>query len=147
MSDKFEEENTNEGCLSGRRCPKCGQFGWFKIAFEGLADVTDEGSDDEGNHEWDEDSFCRCPECGFMGEARDFHEGTERWHCIKNGQPVPHVPPEEWTEDEKRLNALKVIALDPVLSEMVRKADSKAFEQIVRAIGDEEILRKFGISA
>jgi hypothetical protein len=51
------------------RCPKCGQYGRFEIAAETLLEVTDEGSEDIGDHEWSQDSFCRCPECEWQGKV------------------------------------------------------------------------------
>ena len=51
------------------RCPKCGQYERFEITVKTLLEVTDEGSENIGDHHdgWDQDSFCRCPECGWQG--------------------------------------------------------------------------------
>jgi hypothetical protein len=73
---------TNSNCLEGIRCPKCGQEDRFMIAAKIIADVTDGGADvaspKYGNgFEWDEASYCRCPECDFEGKLKDFHEKPE----------------------------------------------------------------------
>lgn len=53
------------------KCPKCGQYERFEIAAETLLEVTDEGSEDIGGHEWGDQSFCRCPECEWQGTVRE----------------------------------------------------------------------------
>lgn len=49
------------------KCPKCGQYERFEITVKTVLEVTDDGQEDIGDHEWDRDSFCRCPECGWQG--------------------------------------------------------------------------------
>lgn len=68
---KFPNSKVNEGCLMDMGCPECGQRDSFKIEFRGTAEVSDEGSDDVGDHEWDGKSACQC-ECGHAGTVRDF---------------------------------------------------------------------------
>ena len=65
---------TNVNCLENVCCPKCGQEDRFKIAATIFCLVTDDGSDAEGDHEWDDDSPTYCPECGFNGEWKDFRK-------------------------------------------------------------------------
>jgi predicted RNA-binding Zn-ribbon protein involved in translation (DUF1610 family) len=65
---------TNENCLEGVKCPDCGNEDRFFIAANVMVDVTDSGADVEGDMEWDEKSFTRCPQCGMTGELRDFEE-------------------------------------------------------------------------
>lgn len=62
---KFPNVTTvNEGNLEDVACPQCGARDGFGISFHGWAKVTDESSDDAGDHEWDMDSSASCPECG-----------------------------------------------------------------------------------
>jgi DNA-directed RNA polymerase subunit RPC12/RpoP len=63
---------TNTNCLEGVRCPKCGQEDRFKIVALTTCLVTDDGSEPVGDHEWDDESATRCPECGFDGTLKDF---------------------------------------------------------------------------
>lgn len=51
------------------RCSKCGQYKRFEIVVETLLEVTDDGQEDIGDHEWGHDNFCRCPECGWQGKV------------------------------------------------------------------------------
>ena len=49
------------------------------IAANIIAEVTDDGADMAppmygSGFEWDEDSYCRCPECDFEGELKDFRK-------------------------------------------------------------------------
>lgn len=53
-------------------CPACGQANELVIMITTLSRVTPEGSEPEGDHEWDEASYCRCPECGHDGNVADF---------------------------------------------------------------------------
>jgi len=65
----------NENCLEGIRCPDCDQEDKFKIVGKAWFDVTDDGTSEfEGAVEWDDDSACRCPECGFTGTLGQFRE-------------------------------------------------------------------------
>jgi len=43
---------TNENCLEGIRCPQCGQEDCFKITALITCNVTDDGSEPVGDHEW-----------------------------------------------------------------------------------------------
>ena len=69
---------TNSNCLENVRCPKCGQEDRFKIVALITCDVTDDGSEPVGDHEWDDHSATRCSECGFDGELKDFRKKQER---------------------------------------------------------------------
>jgi len=68
----------NENCLANVECPECGQNESFQISFRGEAKVQDDGSEGDGNHEWDEDSDCTCngDGCSYMGILKDFTVGT-----------------------------------------------------------------------
>ena len=53
-------------------CPACGQADHLQIVIMTLARLTSYGSDPEDEHEWDDGSYCRCPECGHDGIVADF---------------------------------------------------------------------------
>lgn len=70
-----EDDNPNENCLAGMRCPECGDFGPFMINVtqSQMTMVTDEGHDEVGgDSEWDDDSVCRCIACGHESKVRQF---------------------------------------------------------------------------
>jgi hypothetical protein len=72
---KTKQENPNENCLAGMACPRCGDFGPFKIHVtqSGMAEVADDGTDFAGGDtEWDDDSACRCLACGHEATVRQF---------------------------------------------------------------------------
>ena len=68
---------TNTNCLENICCPKCGQEDRFKIVALITCDVTDDGSEPVGDHEWDDHSATRCAECGFDGELKEFRRRLE----------------------------------------------------------------------
>lgn len=65
---------SNENCLQGMACPKCGHTESFRISGRIGARVTDNGVDDYGDFDWDKDDYCSCgaDECEFSGTVRDF---------------------------------------------------------------------------
>lgn len=68
---KFPESRANDNCLLDMGCPECGNRDNFHIDFTGTANVFDDGSDDEGDHEWEGRSPCRC-DCGHTGTVLGF---------------------------------------------------------------------------
>jgi hypothetical protein len=63
---------TNTNCLEGIKCPACGNEDRFRIAATSLFTVTDDGTDDYADVDWDDDSYADCPECGRHGTLKDF---------------------------------------------------------------------------
>jgi DNA-directed RNA polymerase subunit RPC12/RpoP len=64
----------NKNCLEGIRCPECDQDDNFKIVGKAWFDVTDDGTSEFTDVEWDDDSACRCPDCGFTATLLHFRE-------------------------------------------------------------------------
>jgi hypothetical protein len=62
----------NTNCLEGKACPKCGQEDRLMITGLTTFEVTDDGTGDHGDVEWDDDSPCSCPSCGHAGKLKDF---------------------------------------------------------------------------
>lgn len=62
----------NENCLEEISCPKCGSTGPFHI--NGVANflVSDDGSSEFTDLDWDGDSFIGCPGCNHSGTVKDF---------------------------------------------------------------------------
>ncbi len=67
---------SNTNCLKGIRCPKCGQEDRFMITGYAQFEVTDGGSEATGDHEWDDRSMTRCPNCDRSGPLSDFMLGA-----------------------------------------------------------------------
>jgi hypothetical protein len=70
MARKKQPKNTN--CLEGMACPECKSLGPFKIAVTSMATVTDDGTDEFEDIEWDDGSYCRCIECENDGIVENF---------------------------------------------------------------------------
>lgn len=71
---QFPDSPLNQGCLENIACPACGQRERFRIEFTGTAQVYDDGSEDDGDHEWTGRSAITCdgPRCAHGGRVRDF---------------------------------------------------------------------------
>ena len=69
-----ETQNLND--VFGLGCPACGQADELRIMITTLARVTADGSDPEGDHEWEDTSYCNCPECGHAGVVADFDQSV-----------------------------------------------------------------------
>ena len=63
---------TNTNCLEGIKCPACGNEDRFRIAATSLFTVTDDGTEDYTEVDWDDDSYADCPECHRHGALKDF---------------------------------------------------------------------------
>lgn len=53
-------------------CPKCGEDARLKLVIQAWVDLTAEGTDPSGDHEWDADSACMRPACGHTGTVATF---------------------------------------------------------------------------
>ncbi len=89
---------SNSNCLEGMACPECDYDKRFDITAITVATITDEGSDDHGDLEYDDTARCVCCGCGhvstvgvFRGEAPKLVFAEERMAVVSTG----HV-----TEDE-----------------------------------------------
>lgn len=60
----------------GMLCPACLTDQSLEVKFTGTAKITDQGSEDSGDHEWGEDSICQCTACRFSGPVIAFHAGN-----------------------------------------------------------------------
>ncbi len=67
----------NTNCLEGIRCPKCGHEDSFKIEATVVVLVTDDGTDDFGDCEWDDNHYCECGECAHSATVKDFRLSSE----------------------------------------------------------------------
>lgn len=63
---------TNTNCLEGIQCPQCGSEDRFRIAATSIFTVTDDGTEDHGDVEWDDDSHAECAACRHRGTLKDF---------------------------------------------------------------------------
>jgi hypothetical protein len=63
---------TNTNCLENIKCPDCGNEGSFRIAGTAIFIVTDDGTGDHGDVEWDDGSYAECAGCKRHGTLKDF---------------------------------------------------------------------------
>jgi hypothetical protein len=63
---------TNTNCLRNIKCPDCGYKDSFRIAATTIFTVTDDGTDDFGDVEWNDDSYAECLQCRRQGTVKDF---------------------------------------------------------------------------
>lgn len=69
--------DANSNCLAGMQCPACGSHGPFKIAATALFTMTDDGTESFGDLEYDDGSYCLCPQCDHDGILADFRTEDE----------------------------------------------------------------------
>jgi hypothetical protein len=63
---------TNKNCLEGIRCPECGHEDGVLIAATIYVHVTDEGTEEGGDTEWTDASYCECAGCKHAATVKDF---------------------------------------------------------------------------
>jgi predicted nucleic-acid-binding Zn-ribbon protein len=66
---------SNDNCLEGMRCPKCGSLEPFNIEVTKIVTVYDSGTEDSkyGDTEWTNDSYADCVSCGWTGIVDDLY--------------------------------------------------------------------------
>ena len=69
---KFPDSEQNENCLEDMGCPECGNRERFKIEMTAVIEICDEGTEDHGDTEWDDKSYCECFVCSLSGKVRNF---------------------------------------------------------------------------
>lgn len=65
-------DGTNMGCLQGIKCPKCGHEDGFGIDATSTFSVSDDGTDDHHDVEWNGTSWVTCDKCQHGGELWEF---------------------------------------------------------------------------
>lgn len=66
------------GCVGGMRCPQCDNKERFHITGYTVFDVTEDGYEASGDHEWDGSNACSCPYCKEQGDVNHFTPPLER---------------------------------------------------------------------
>ena len=61
-----------QGPLEGLQCPGCRRSDDLHVTITCSARLTAEGSEEEGDHDWDEDSTMTCGRCDQHGSVRSF---------------------------------------------------------------------------
>ena len=70
-------------------CPECLEDNDLSVTFTGVCNLTPGGSEDCGDHEWDDESACSCT-CGWNGWVRDaqiaykVYEAVREQHVAEN---------------------------------------------------------------
>ena len=70
--------STSVQTLYGLCCPACGSDAFLQIWIETWADLSEDGTEPFGDHDWDNYSACRCANCGH-------HSAVERFRA-KDGE-------------------------------------------------------------
>lgn len=63
------QSSKNHNCLEGWRCPKCGQEDSFAVAASCWVELRDDGTWNETDFDWTEESAVRCNDCDWTGEV------------------------------------------------------------------------------
>ena len=56
----------------GMACPRCGSADSMTLTISCSANLTINGTEPRGDHEWEPTSDCHCDECGHNGVVADF---------------------------------------------------------------------------
>ena len=59
-------------------CPECGQAETLSIVVTCTAILSIDGTEVQGDHDWDETSCCFCDECGHNGLVGEFRITTDK---------------------------------------------------------------------
>ncbi len=57
-------------------CPRCGQADTLSVEITCTATLSINGTEDNGDHYWDEASSCGCDACDYRGTAGEFRINT-----------------------------------------------------------------------
>lgn len=67
------DKNGNNNCLRGFECPKCGNHEILRIQLTTCMRMADDGEDGHGELEYNDESYCDCPDCAYHGTVKDFY--------------------------------------------------------------------------
>lgn len=78
---RAEQADDGGSAIEDMECPRCGHEGSFGINFAGHCTATHSGSDDDGDHEWDDKSACSCgnDDCSYSGVVKNFNREDKEW--------------------------------------------------------------------
>lgn len=54
------------------KCPVCSQTDSFDVVVSTWAELHEDGTEVYGDHEWDDESTCKCGDCGYIGVVGEF---------------------------------------------------------------------------
>lgn len=135
---------TNTNCLEGLRCPKCGNEDRFFIIGGAQFEVTDDGSDTVGDHEWDDHSPMSCPECNHEGKVRDFRDLATDSEALKQQVDVT-LKLSLWLDAEMDEDEIVTLvrsslpnAFGEALTAMINPVDILEVRQEAEIYGNEE---------
>jgi predicted nucleic-acid-binding Zn-ribbon protein len=55
----------------GMCCPTCGSDEFLRVEVHTMAQLTSDGTDIDGDHEWTDESYITCTDCDWSGEVRE----------------------------------------------------------------------------
>lgn len=68
-----QERKENTNCLAGMLCPKCASPGPYNIHATCTVTVSDDGTTDARDFDWDNPNSCTCLNCDYTATIQDFH--------------------------------------------------------------------------
>lgn len=115
---------TNTNCLEGIKCPDCGNEESFRIAARTIATVTDDGTEDYGDMEWDDDSYAECAACLRHGTLKDFREAAKAKPTPAPWTMARHTAASDYGEDAYTLfpHMAIIIGIDPTTAGLIEAA-------------------------
>ena len=67
----------NTNVLQGVACPKCGYETQFLIETITMALMTDDGTEETYDTQWNDDSYCECKKCNHSAAVKEFRKGQD----------------------------------------------------------------------
>lgn len=69
---KYPDSEINDNCLQDIACPQCGARNRFIIQATSSFVMSDSGTDEFGDVEYDNDNYVACDDCGHDGKLSEF---------------------------------------------------------------------------
>lgn len=98
----------NNNVLAGMRCPACSGLGPFYIVATAFFEVSDEGTLDYRDVEWEDTAVCSCSACHERGTVRSFTVGSSayRRRYVESRDPIKEAHVRAARAAEKSVSGL-----------------------------------------
>jgi hypothetical protein len=117
-------------------CPKCGSDEHLCVAIETWANLSADGTDPVGDHDWNQYSGCRCTSCEFAGAIENFRVEPD-------AQPPPlktfHVSFWEYDKYYAAIQALDADHAQRLAKEKLQRGSPDDFDIIKNVREDFDI--------
>lgn len=105
----------NKNWLESMKCPGCGSEGPFEIAGRAWFRVSNDGSSEFTDLEWDDGSELHCPKCLWNGEVQDTLKWTPEacviaiWNLLYLEDDGSINPNKDWSSAADMLAAVAAV--------------------------------------